>query len=413
MRRKRIATIIDPNDKATKQWLTSQKSSTRSSYQTYWSHFLEFAKMTGDQILADRKSDQEHKWERLVLQFKQWMQEKGFSDLTATTSAMAARGFFQYHYMPLNYRRAETKKLGEGSRKTEDYKFSVDDLKRMADVANLQEKYVVVAGKSFGLRASDFLNLRRGDLEPYIDRQVPIGIGQIATQKEKVPAYPFIDSDAQPVIKLLLQQMDRKGRTNATDKILTYKWEKELSAVVRRLATNAGIKYGSKRVRFHCLRKFLIDRLSSHMSTEKWKQIVGKKIAEGAYVSADSLREDYQRTMVDTAFAKAASEDEIELRAAQRALEMQLNASVSIPQHIKEQLLKKIRAVKKMENWKSVEEEVTDQFKNSQRTPTNNNCADGQHCQRLVGEDELPGLFLQGWRVAAVLPSGKIVVSNE
>ena len=40
-------------------------------------------------------------------------------------------------------------------------------------------------------------------------------------------------------------------------------------------------------------------------------------------------------------------------------------------------------------------------------------CADGSNCEKICAESELEVLLTQGWRVAAVLPSGKIVVSNE
>lgn len=402
-------------DKATIEWLNSQKDSTRPTYQTFWNYFLEFTNMTGDQILSDRETDKEHKWEKRVLQFKQWLiDEKHLAQYTATSAAMAVRGFFTYYYKTLRYRRQESKKLQEKTRKTEDYKFSVEDMKKMADVANLSEKYIAVAGKSFGLRAGDFLRLTKGDLEAYIDRPVPISIGKIGTGKEKVPAYPFIDSDAQPVIKLMLERMNRKGRTKPTDRILTYKWEKELSQTLKRLAKRAGLKVGNKRVRFHCLRKFLIDNISSLMSESKWKQIVGKSISEGAYVSADSLREDYKRAMNKTTFTKLVSENEVELRAAQRMLEMTLNLSPNIPEHVKATLRKKIRAVKKMKELKPIENEVVEQAKKSEqpKTATDGGFKNG-NCQRIVNETELEVLLAQGWRVAAVLPSGKIVVSNE
>jgi len=181
-----------------------------------------------------------------VLEFKGWMLEnKKLSPNTATTAAMAVRGFFAFHYVPLQYRRQERRTLAETKRKTEDYLFTLEDLKRMADVANLKEKYVVVAGKSFGLRASDFLRLTRGDLEPYIDRKVPISIGKINTIKENVPAYPFIDTDAQPVIKTMIQRMNRKGRTKPNQRLLTYKRGKELTTVLKRLADRAGLKTGT------------------------------------------------------------------------------------------------------------------------------------------------------------------------
>lgn len=293
-----------PNDKATHDWLDSLKKSTRSTYLSNWKHFLGFVGMTGDQVLADRKQDKEHKWERLALQFKQWlMDKKGLGSYAATAAHMTVRGFFSFHYEKLEYRRQEAKRAGERTRKTEDYRFSRKDLKKMCDVADLTEKYVITAGKSFGFRAGDFLRLTRGDLTPYLDREVPISIGELGTGKEKVPAYPFIDADALPIIKLMVDRMNREGRTNPNDRILTYSHGLMLSQVVRRVAERAGITFGNKRVRFHCLRKFLTDHLASHMSESKWKQVVGKSIDEKAYVSADELRKDYARVMAETCWA--------------------------------------------------------------------------------------------------------------
>jgi len=61
-------------DKA-KEWLNSLKASTRKPYKTAWKYFREFTGMTGDQIIEDRKNDKEHKWERKVLEFKQWLMD--------------------------------------------------------------------------------------------------------------------------------------------------------------------------------------------------------------------------------------------------------------------------------------------------------------------------------------------------
>ena len=204
---------IDPNDKASIEWLNSQKkdTGTRKSYKTVWLLFLKFTGMTGDQILADRKNDTEHKWERKVTEFKDWVMQQPLqkqpneyhSSYSATTAVMTARGFFAYWYVPLQYRPQEKGRLAKRHRKTEDYHFSLEDLKRMADCADLEDKYVLVAGKSFGLRPIDFIHLTRGNFT-HIDTEPPIGIGPINTIKESVPAFPFIDTDAQPVIKKTL-----------------------------------------------------------------------------------------------------------------------------------------------------------------------------------------------------------------
>ena len=292
---------IDPNDKALNDWLNAQKKQTRYQYKSHWRRFAEYTGMNGDQILEDRKKDKEHKWERKILAFKEWLlTEKGLSEYSATANIMAIRGFFAFYYVDLKYRRTEAERLGERTRKTEDYQFMREELQYMAKIGNLQEEYVIVVGKSFGLRAGDFLKLTRGDLEPYLDREIPISIGELGTKKRKAKACPFIDADALPVIKKMIRQMDIEGRTAPTERILTFKTKAQLSNILKSVAVRAGINPGNKIIRFHCLRKYLSDRLASYMAESKWKQIIGKRIDEKAYISPDLLRNDYIRTMADT-----------------------------------------------------------------------------------------------------------------
>ena len=397
-----------PGDKATNEWLNAQKIGTRNTYRGHWARFLGFAGMTGDQILASRKTDKEYNWEKKTLEFKAWIINiRKKSDYLAREGAVTVRSFFSFHRMPLQFRRQESTKLREAKRKTEDYRFSRDDLRKMADVSGLEEKYVVVAGKSFGLRAGDFLKLTRGNLEPYINRPVPISIGEYATQKESVKAYPFIDSDAEPIIKLMLEKMDREGRIDPNERMLTFKDPIQLTRVLKRVAEKAGIQAGNKIIRFHCLRKFLTDRLSSFMSESKWKQVIGKTINEAAYVSPESLQEDYKRAMPETTFAKVVSEGEMELLAKKEVLKI-----LAKMQGISEAEMKKIFRSRKaltLADKVKVLERLTEK-----KTETNGgNCANGHNCQQIISEEELPNLLAQGWRVSAVLPSGKIVVEKN
>ena len=75
---------------------------------------------------------------------------------------MAIRGFYSYYRMPLMFRRNDSRKLGEKSSTTTDYLFDKEDLAKMALAGNLKERYVLLVGKSVGLRASDFLSLTYG-----------------------------------------------------------------------------------------------------------------------------------------------------------------------------------------------------------------------------------------------------------
>ncbi len=377
-------------DKASETWLSSQKKTTYWAYKTHIKRFVEFTGLNGDEILADRKKDKEFRWEAKLLEFKTWlMEEQGLNSNSATSTAQAIRGFFAFHRVPLVFQRRETRKLNEHVRKTEDYRFSLEDLRKMDEVTDLQERYVLRAGKSFGLRAGDFLRLTRGDLEPYVKGEPPISIGTYNTQKEGVVAYPFIDSDAQLIVRLMLEKMEREGRTKQTDRVLEFKKELQLSRVLRRLVERAGINVGTKNVRFHCMRKFLCDHLSSHMSESKWKQVVGKKISEAAYISPDELRKDYARAMAETCFSHAL--DDQAKQAARQEFER-----IFTPEQ-KEFIQK--HGVMRFRKPKTRQEKETA-------------CTDGSHCQEMVSEEDLSKFLGEGWKVVATLPSGNIVIDR-
>jgi integrase len=390
-----------PNDKATREWLSSQKKSTKATYKTCWKYFLQFTGMTGDQILESKRNDQNYTWEKRVLEFKRWIiEEKGKSEKTGTTSAAAVRAFFSFHRKALEFRPIESRHLEEAKPKYEDYRFSRDDLKKMASVGDLIEQYVVVVGKSFGMRAGDFLKLTRGDLEAYIDRPTPIFIGEYDTQKEGVKAFPFIDRDAKPIVKLMLEKMDREGRKNPDDRMLDYSSTIELTRVLRRVAEQAGIKHGNKRIRFHCLRKFLSDHLSSFMSESKWKQVVGKAISEGAYISPDTLRKDYTRAMIETCFTAERPSVEAQKQLAYNVLKtLGLNPEKLLREKAKDWK----RPMTTEEEAKFLTEKMAEIIGKRKTEPV----------QKVVSEDELPNHLSHGWRVAAVLNNGKVVVERN
>jgi hypothetical protein len=181
----------EKKDEARDAWLDAQKEPTKTYYRAWFAKFSEFTGLTGDQILARQAVDKAGTWEAKVLAFKNWLlqqnnkknKKKKLSEYSATAISMAIRGFFSYHRVTLQFRPMESKRISEKSRVTEDYRFSLGDLKRLIDVSDLEERYVVTAGKSFGVRAGDFLALTRGDLEPYVSNEAPASIGKMNTKK--------------------------------------------------------------------------------------------------------------------------------------------------------------------------------------------------------------------------------------
>jgi uncharacterized coiled-coil protein SlyX len=312
------------NDAKVNEFLDSiTKPSTKASYKTSMKFYLEFVnetnknptkdengnvvKIDGQKLLDIKKDDTDKQVEKSMSAFKKWILEtkktmkgKSYSSHFAVSCVMTARSFYDYYGMPLVFRKQEAKTLKESSRTTKDYLFDKEDLTKMALVGNLKERYVLLVGKSVGLRASDFTEFTFGTFRSLkLDNEPPISIGETNTQKETVKAFPFLDSDAIPIVKQILESNKDKADS---DKVIQ-DTEDNLSIILQTLAKKAGMEINEhgtihdKRVWFHCLRKFLIDHLSAFASESQWKQIVGKTIDEGAYISQDQLRGIFLRAM--------------------------------------------------------------------------------------------------------------------
>jgi hypothetical protein len=223
------------------------------------------------------------------------------SDNARQAFVHAVRSFFAYHRLDLKLTKQQKRLLGKNARLVEhDYLFNIKDVEEMAKVGNPQERYILLAGKDVGLRAIDFLSLKQGHFARAIKQreseEPPIFLGKIYTQKEGVYAHPFLTDDGLEAARVWLQILKSKGAYNDDKPMLSIR-EKELSENLKRLALKAGIETHGERVRFHCLRKFLIDRISIRTSESKWRQLCGKQIDEKAYVSPLELREAYASVM--------------------------------------------------------------------------------------------------------------------
>jgi hypothetical protein len=289
-------------DPVVDELLSQRKKGTALTYKTNLKLYMEYKKLSGQQLLVEKRNDKDYNVEKDVLAFRRWMTEKNScSTYYAVATVGAVRGFHSYYRIPLVFRKQEGKKLTERIRVTQDYLFDREDLSQMSFAGSLKERYVLLVGKSLGLRAGDFVKLTFGQFRCLkLDSEPPIAFGEIGTGKEKVKAYPFLDADALPVVKAWLEShKDAKDTERMVDDS-----ENNLGIILQTLCGKAGmdIQNGTihdKRVRFHCLRKFLIDHLSAYARESQWKQIVGKAIGEGAYVSQEQLRGVFARAMKD------------------------------------------------------------------------------------------------------------------
>lgn len=284
-------------DPIIREFLDSKKETTRKTYESNFRKVLEFSKGESGQSMLENVSV----WSKKILAFQQWLKNQGIASTEPTTGML--RGFFGFHDKPLNLSTSSRRQLGDkGEREHEDYIFSQSDVKKMSDIANLEEKYVLLCGTSFGFRSEDFVKITYGKLRLALENAekeeigVPIPLGKMRTEKENVDAYPFISSDALPIIQTLLET-----HKDAKDSDLVFTARKtQLTEIIQKLFNRAGLEAHGQHVRFHKLGKgYLFDRLLAVASDSKAKQIVGDKIHGEVipYIGQGSLREVYERAM--------------------------------------------------------------------------------------------------------------------
>jgi hypothetical protein len=284
-------------DPVIREFLDSKKESTRKTYESNFRKVLEFTKGESGQSMLDNAS----LWSKKIVAFQQWLKGQGLTSVEPMTGML--RGFFGFHDKQLNLSTATRRQLGDkGEREHEDYIFSQSDVKKMSDIANLEEKYVLLCGPSFGLRSEDFVKITYGKYRLALENAekeeigVPIPLGKMRTEKENVDAYPFISSDALPIIQTLLEtHKDAKDE----DRVFTAR-KTQLTEIVQKLFKKAGLEAHGQHVRFHKLGKgYLFDRLLAVASDSKARQIVGDKVKGEItpYIGEDSLRTVYERAM--------------------------------------------------------------------------------------------------------------------
>lgn len=289
-------------------WLEGIGKSSRKTYSRAWGYFEKFlGDKTEDWILKHKVTED---WGSHLVDFHRFLKKQPKQRGTGTLSdnsvkqiAGAIRGYMNHVGLPISLTNAQKDELDKvESLAYRDYIIDLKTKEELLRKASPLEEYIVSVGISFGLRISDFVGITRGMLEPLLDKEVPIQLPKIITKKRGEVAYPLIDGDAHQAIKRLLKQMDEEGRTDQDEPMIKMfdkrkHPENAVNTILQNLGKKSGISLGKYRLRMHCLRKFLTDKLSSVCAQDKWKWFVGKSVSGASpYVSHEG-RECYKEVM--------------------------------------------------------------------------------------------------------------------
>ena len=263
--------------------------------------FCEFCKKNPRQLILDR--DREIKnpepnsrtgIRNLVLDFREYLEREGYAPKTINAWDGAVRSFFSAVLGKAgminvkNYRNRQV-----STRK--DLVPTLEELKRMLDVCNLEEKFRIIFVAQTGMRISDALKLRVGDVQRELDlERVPLAI-EYLPEKEKETVgerITFLASDGVKILGRYLEWRKQIGeeltldsplfasRTKRGARLLSQqKYTKMLKNIAIKAGLNGNGKYGT--LRAHSLRKFFVTQLTNHGVEDKIVNFfIGHKISD-------------------------------------------------------------------------------------------------------------------------------------
>jgi integrase len=160
---------------------------------------------------------------------------------------------------------------------------TLEELRKMLDVSNLEEKFRIIFLAQTGMRVSDALKLKVSDIQRELDLgKVPLAITYLPTKdREDIrERTTFLGSDGIRILKQYLEwRKKNEEKIDSEGYLFISRSEKykgknskklgrwQMNQTVKMAAKKAGIgngdeKYG--RMRIHCLRKFFATQLTNH-----------------------------------------------------------------------------------------------------------------------------------------------------
>jgi len=411
-----------------KQWLDGVKSQrtgsekTRINYLDHFKVFIKYMDMTPTELLAKAWSEQKREMTAEKPPAKTWAEQQAVNCIDflvkqgrkkggAVQVYGVARSFFRYNGIQFKA------KTPQASVETIYRLPSNQQLAQAWKIATLEQRLAAGILRSTGMRPEDALALVWSDLQwQYDSSRAYI---EKLSQKEDLRFNVYLTAETSELVRLEMRK--RFGDVNAIPedaKLLDYNYN-NLLGLIRRFGENVGLKLSPK-----YFRKLFRTRCSPIIGKDAVQKMAAWKIPGAGkhyflpapedclktYLEIERLLTFEPKTVADK---EQIIENLIISAVAQglpleKAQEMRniFQAGAFKPEEAAVEIRKAIEQFKGKEEQKKRSEPET-------ATDGGTRCTNGVHCQRIVAEEELEPLLMQGWRVAAVLPSGKVVISNE
>ncbi|MFQ5814896.1 MAG: tyrosine-type recombinase/integrase [Candidatus Hydrothermarchaeaceae archaeon] len=270
-------------------WLKTVSEISRRQYLRVLTKFCEFCGKTPDQLILERDKELRNLDPNsrtgirdLILDFRSYLEKEEYAPKTINSWDGTVRGFFTAVIGKEGMINVKNYRDGHVSKK-KDLVPTLEEVKKMLDAVNLEEKFRILFIAQTGMRVSDALALKIGDVQRELElERVPLAITYLPKKdRESIgERITFLASDGVELLKQCLKWREKRGenitpesplfssRTRRGIKPLT---QQKFNKTVKRAAGRAGLdgngRYGI--IRTHSLRKFFITQLTNHGVEDK------------------------------------------------------------------------------------------------------------------------------------------------
>jgi len=270
-------------------WLKTVSDRSQTQYLYALRYFCEFCRKTPKQLILERDKELRNSDPNsrtgirdLILDFRKYLEKEGYAPKSINAWDGAVRSFFTAVLGKAGM--INVKNYGESQvSKRKDLVPTLEELKRMLDVSNLEEKFRIIFIAQTGMRVSDALKLKVGDVQRELELgRVPLAITFVPKKDSELigERITFLASDGVEILKQYLEWRKQNceeitpesplfvGRTKRGVKpIIAHRFNETIKRAAKKAGLNGNWKYGVMRV--HCLRKFFITQLTNHGVEDK------------------------------------------------------------------------------------------------------------------------------------------------
>jgi hypothetical protein len=192
---------------------------------------------------------------------------------SARNFVASVRAFFSSECTPIRLAKG---KIPASEMAENEHRLSIEELREMYRVADTEGKARLSVALSLGWGVSDFLGLQKDFIQDAMERADKDGFATFDYRRVKTRARIFgiLTPDAVNDLKRHLRQIP-EGQAS----LWSFGTKEGVGAWFKKLFKEAGLENGIQKLRFHLIRKFVFDTVSSKCGIYEAKLLVGKKIA--------------------------------------------------------------------------------------------------------------------------------------